>query len=271
MSSSCSEGIRTNRQVSPVGDHATSLYIPSPNESNMVEPRRHSIHFTVALRHLGVIHDDSDLGWSNGSTSALPTRGPQSIGIWVTDIYLLIFWQRSRAMHLHVLVNIACLCIRTALSPGFVELSLNFMGLDLPASTRPLQKMLRLVKFLLHLQCFSSRAIRNCFDTSTPKNSVHARLLLLWLLGLRNNFHLNKLHKFGISQPLTLTRCWRLTLIVRIGLLGRLQNRKCRPRTKELNHGKCKAVHKAVEKIIPLKRQMKLTVSGYCHQWWDSL
>lgn len=174
-------------------------------------------------------------------------------------------------MHLHVLVNIACLCIRTALSPGFVELSLNFMGLDLPASTRPLQKMLRLVKFLLHLQCFSSRAIRNCFDTSTPKNSVHARLLLLWLLGLRNNFHLNKLHKFGISQPLTLTRCWRLTLIVRIGLLGRLQNRKCRPRTKELNHGKCKAVHKAVEKIIPLKRQMKLTVSGYCHQWWDSL
>lgn len=29
-------------------------------------------------------------------------------------------------MHLHVLVNIACLCIRTALSPGFVELSLKF-------------------------------------------------------------------------------------------------------------------------------------------------
>lgn len=215
------------RQLETMQLSRTFQALMNPTWLNLGE---NSIHFTVALRHLGVIHDDSDLGWRK-------KRWTSWFHVHIADWRTPIHWGLSyRHLPSHLLAKEPsyapsrpgehCLFMhQDGTEPWvcwtFIEVSFYFMGLDLPASTRPLQKMLRLVKFLLHLQCFSSRAIRNCFDTQ--KHPVHARLLLLWLLGLRNNFHLNKLHRFGISQPLTLTNCWRLTLIVRIGLLGRVE------------------------------------------------
>ena len=95
-------------------------------------------YISETVWHLGVIHDDSNLSKQKDERRGKSTLPSQTPMVLVTDIYLLIFWQRSGAMHLHLLVNIA---YAYSLNPwSCLELFMIFMGLDLPASTRPLQK-----------------------------------------------------------------------------------------------------------------------------------
>ena len=131
-------------------------------------------------------------------------------------------------------------CIRPALGP----LNLNFISwvwISLPDPCKKCSDWWNVWNFnyvtMLLIMC-NSKLLHT-------QNSVHARLLLLWLLGLRNNFHLTKLHRFckppafdlhkappyipNIPSPFTFFVIsnlvssdvfdWRLTLIIRIGLL----------------------------------------------------
>ena len=161
-------------------------YIPSRNGFD-------TQYISETVRHLGVIHDDSNLSKQKDERRGKITLPSQTPMVLVTDIYLLIFWQRSGAMHLHLLVNIA---YAYSLNPwSCLELFIDIHGFGSPCLNKTPAKMLRLVKIQLH---YTNASHHVQFETRLrhTQNSVHARLLLLWLLGLRNNFHLTKLHRF---------------------------------------------------------------------------